>query len=149
MDEPRDRLRCKIVGQTDRAIALDPDNMRAHYVKSLYLLLTHRWNEALSAADAGLAINPNFAPLYATRGVAENSIGRFEQAKSDLQLAMRLSPRDPEIGFRHNQLGNIELNLGHFDAAIDEYHKAIDAGFRTFIPYVDVLLQAEWASPPF
>jgi adenylate cyclase len=128
----------KIVGQTDRAIALDPDNMRAYYVKSLYLLLTHRWNEALNAADAGLAINPNFAPLYATRGVAENSIGRFEQAKSDLQLAMRLSPRDPEIGFRHNQLGNIELNLGHFDAAIDEYHKAIDAGFRTFIPYVDL-----------
>jgi adenylate cyclase len=128
----------KIVGQTDRAIALDPDNMRAHYVKSQYLLLTHRWNEALSAADAGLAINPNFAPLYATRGVAENSISRFEQAKSDLQLAMRLSPRDPEIGFRHNQLGNIELNLGHLDAAIDEYHKAIDAGFRTFIPYVDL-----------
>jgi adenylate cyclase len=128
----------KIVGQTDRAIALDPDNMRAHYVKSQYLLLTHRWNEALSGADAGLAINPNFAPLYATRGVAENSVGRFEQAKSDLQLAMRLSPRDPEIGFRHNQLGNIELNLGHLDAAIDEYHKAIDAGFRTFIPYVDL-----------
>ena len=85
-----------------------------------------------------MAINPNFAPLYATRGVAENSISRFEQAKSDLQLAMRLSPRDPEIGFRHNQLGNIEPNLGHFDAAIDEYHRAIDAGFRTFIPYVDL-----------
>ena len=128
----------KIVGQTDRAIALNPDNMRAYYVKSLYLLLTHRWNEAFNAADAGLAINPNFAPLYATRGVAENSISRFEQAKSDLQLAMRLSPRDPKIGFRHNQLGNIELNLGHFDAAIDEYHKAIDAGSRTFIPYVDL-----------
>ncbi|MGO9697630.1 MAG: tetratricopeptide repeat protein [Xanthobacteraceae bacterium] len=128
----------KIVGQADRAIALNPDNMRAYYVKSLYLLLTHRWSEAFNAADAGLAINPNFAPLYATRGVAENSIGRFEQAKSHLQLAMRLSPRDPEIGFRHNQLGNIELNLGHFDAAIDEYHKAIDAGFRTFIPYVDL-----------
>ena len=128
----------KIIGQADRAIALNPDNMRAYYVKSLYLLLTRRWNEAHNAADAGLAINPNFAPLYATRGVAENSIGRVEQAKSDLQLAMRLSPRDPEIGFRHNQLGNIELNLGRFDAAIDEYHKAIDAGFRTFIPYVDL-----------
>ena len=32
----------KIVGQTERAIALDPDNMRAYYVKSLYLLLTQR-----------------------------------------------------------------------------------------------------------
>ena len=128
----------KILGQTNHAIALDPDNMRTYHVKTQYLLVTRRWNEALSAADAGLAINPNFAPLYATRGVAENSIGRFEQAKSDLQLAMRLSPRDPEIGFRHIQLGNIELNLGHFDAAIDEYHKAIDAGFRTYIPYADL-----------
>ena len=25
-----------------------------------------------------------------------------------------------------------ELDQGHFDAAIDEYHKAIDAGFRSF-----------------
>ena len=35
-------------------------------------------------------------------------------------------------------LGDAELGLGHFDAAIDEYHKAIDAGYRTFIPYQDL-----------
>ena len=34
------------------------------------------------------------------------------------------------------QLGDVELNSGHLDAAIDEYHHmAIDDGFRTFIPY--------------
>jgi hypothetical protein len=48
---------------------------------------------------------------------------------------MRLNPRDPIIGLRHPHLGDVELSLGHFDDAIDEYHKAVDLGFRTFIPY--------------
>ena len=32
-------------------------------------------------------------------------------------------------------LGDAELGLGHFDAAIDEYKKAIDAGWRAYQPY--------------
>ncbi len=49
---------------------------------------------------------------------------------------LRLNPRDPIIGLRHPHLGDVELSLEHFDDAIDEYHKAVDLGFRTFIPYV-------------
>ena len=116
----------KISGQADRAIALAPESVRAYQAKSAYLVISHRWNEALGAADAGLAINPSFAPLYSPKGVAENSLGRTEAARSDLQTAMRLSPRDPSLGFWHVQLGDVELNSGHLNAAIDEYHKAID-----------------------
>ncbi len=32
-------------------------------------------------------------------------------------------------------LGDAELGLGHFDAAIDEYKKAIDAGWRAYQSY--------------
>ena len=32
-------------------------------------------------------------------------------------------------------LGDAELGLGHLSAAIDEYHKAIDAGWRAYQPY--------------
>ncbi len=74
----------KILGQADRAIALAPDSERPYYAKSVYLFLSRRANEALGAADAGLAINPNSALLYGVRGLAENSLGRFEQAKSDI-----------------------------------------------------------------
>ncbi len=51
---------------------------------------------------------------------------------------MRLSPRDTYIGVWHVQLGEAETGLGHFDAAIDEYHKAIDSGFRGFFAYSDL-----------
>jgi hypothetical protein len=32
-------------------------------------------------------------------------------------------------------LADVELGLGHFDAAIELIHQAIEAGFRTSLPY--------------
>ncbi|MFZ2106145.1 MAG: adenylate/guanylate cyclase domain-containing protein [Roseiarcus sp.] len=125
----------KILGQADRAIALAPDNVWAYNVKSLYLTVSQRANEGLSAAEAGLAINPDDPPLYRARGAALLALGRYVQAISDVQQAMRLSPRDPRIGLWLVTLADAELGLGHFDAAIDEYHKAIDAGWRAYQAY--------------
>jgi adenylate cyclase len=125
----------KILGQADRAIALAPDNMWAYNVKSLYLTTSQRANEGLSAADAGLAIKPDDPPLRRARGAAEVVLGRYEQAISDVQQAIRLSPRDPRIGLWLVTLGDAELGLGHLGAAVDEYHKAIDAGWRAYQPY--------------
>ena len=128
----------KVIGQADRAIALAPDTMSAYVAKSAYLLLSRRFDEALRAADAGLAINPNYARLYGVRSSAKSSLGQFEQAKSDAQQAMRLSPRDPLIGVFHVHSGDAELGLGHFDTAIDEYHNATEFGFRPFFVYADL-----------
>ena len=125
----------KVLGQADRAIALAPDNVWAYWVKSFYLIGSRRPNEGLRAADEGLAINPNYAPLYNARGWAEISLGRFDQAKSDIVQAMRLSPRDPTTGLWRTNLADAELGLGHFDTAIDQIHQAIDAGFRTSLTY--------------
>jgi adenylate cyclase len=118
----------KILDQADQAIALAPDNVAAYEVKSWYLSATHRSDEALRAIDAGLAINPNVASLYAERAWPEINLGRFEQAKSDEQRAMQLSPRDPDIGGWHLALGSADLGLGHFDAAIEEFHKTDNGG---------------------
>jgi adenylate cyclase len=125
----------KILGQLDRATALAPDNVLAYYVKIQYLANSHRAEEALVVADAAIAINSNDAMLLRARGSAEISVGRFEQGKSDVQQAMRISPRDPRIGLWLADLGGAELGLRHFDAAIDQYHKAIDAGWRSYLPY--------------
>jgi adenylate cyclase len=125
----------KIIAQADRAIALDPNSEWANFAKCIYLNLSQRANEALGAADAALAVNPNFARLYECRGLAETSLGRFEQAKSDLRQAMRLSPRDPDFGAWHMQLASTELEQGHYDAAIDEFHKALDLGWRAYMVY--------------
>jgi adenylate cyclase len=128
----------RILGQADRALALDPNNVRAYAAKSFYLYISHRPAESLGAANAGLAIDPNYASLYAARRGAELSLGRYAEAKADMEQAMRLSPRDPDIGTWHMYMGDAELGPGNYDAAIAEYRKAIDAGYRTFIPYADM-----------
>jgi adenylate cyclase len=125
----------KVLGQVDRAIALAPDNVWAYWVKSFYLSSSGRPNEALRAAEEGLAINPNYAPLYNARGYAEMDLGRYDLTKSDLLQAMRLSPRDPAMGLFRTSLADAEMGLGHFDTAIDLLHQAIDAGYRSAFPY--------------
>ena len=133
--DPGTDYEAKVLGQANRAIALAPDNVRAYLVKADYLSLSRRFNEALGVTDAGLAINPNDVLLLEPRTTAENSLGRFEQAKADAQRAMRLSPRGPEFGLFHLIVGDAEISLGHVDAAIDEYRKAIDAGLYVFPVY--------------
>jgi hypothetical protein len=34
-----------------------------------------------------------------------------------------------------DDFGNAELGLGHFDAAVDKFRQAIDAGWRAYQPY--------------
>jgi len=128
----------KILGQTDRSITLARDNAWAFFVKSAYLHTSLRPSDALRAANAGLALNPNHAWLFAGRASAENYLGQFEQAKSDLHQAMRLSPRDPRMSNWHNMMADAELGLGHFDAAIEEANEAIDAGFRVWFSYLNL-----------
>ena len=120
----------KVVGLTDRAIVIDPEDARAYSTKSIYLT-----NGNHPVDDAGLAVNPNDALLHAARGLAENYLGHFGQGISEVEQAMRLSPRDPNAGAWHNFAAEAELGLGHFDAAIEEANKAIDAGYRVFLAY--------------
>jgi TolB-like protein len=122
----------KILGPADRATMLDQDNSLAYLAKSFYLLVTSRPDDAFRAADVGLAVDPNSASLLDARSIAETYLRRFEQAKADVQQAMRLSPRDPALSQWRNHLADAEIGLGNYDAAIDACRKAIDGGYRVF-----------------
>ena len=120
----------KVLGQANQALALDPNNSNAYYAKADYLALSHRPSEAVGVTDAGLAVNPNDVTLYTPRTTAENALGHYEQAKADAERAIRLRPRDFDVGIWHVVIGDAEINLGHFDAAIAEYRKALDLGWQ-------------------
>jgi tetratricopeptide (TPR) repeat protein len=122
----------------NRALAVDRDNVRAYWTKANYLELSGRSGEAIGVSNAGLAVDPNFDPLYVTRAVAELSLGQYEQAKADVQRGMSLSPRDSQTSSFLVIVGDAELSLGHFDAAIDQYRKAIDMGPRLFFQYTNL-----------
>ena len=129
----------KIVGQADRAIAIDPNDPRPYATKGNYLsFVLHHTEEGQRAIDAGLALNPGSALLYGTSGASKIQAGKFAEAKSDILHAIQLSPRDPSLGVWFNELASSDIGFGHFDDAINESKRAIDAGLRTFIAYTNL-----------
>src|SRR6202022_2546840 len=128
----------KILGLNNRGINLARDDPYVYSQKADYLAMSGRHSEALGAAEAGLVVNPNDVLLLMPRAMAENSLGRYEQAKADAERAIRLSPRDILVGYFIVIVGDAEINLGHFDAAIDAYRKAIDSGVNTFFVYTNL-----------
>ncbi|HEY1864415.1 MAG TPA: hypothetical protein VGG77_12180 [Roseiarcus sp.] len=100
--------------------------------------MSGRPEDAVRALDAGLAIDANAAGLLATRSTANDYLGRFEQAKSDIQRALLLSPRDPAMGQWFNLRADPELGLGRFDEALEDAKKALEGGHRVFYTYLNL-----------
>jgi adenylate cyclase len=124
-----------VIGPADRALAVNAGNGMAAYAKGLYLTLTGRFAEAKLLVDAALSRNPNLAPLYAVRSIVHTADGAYDKAKSDIEQAMRLSPRDPQLGIWEFMIGSADLGLGRYAEAIDEEHRAIDDNFNTYFPH--------------
>jgi TolB-like protein len=122
----------KILDGADRAITLAPNFAFPYWIKSTYLNSSNRFDEAIRATDAGLAVNPNDASFYVERTRAKLSLRRFDEAKSDLQQAVRLSPHSPFRATWDVFFGDIEVGAGRPEAAIVYYQKALDAGDRHY-----------------
>jgi adenylate cyclase len=127
------------------ATTINPDYAFAYYIKSLILFLEKDYQGAIGAAETEVALDPNSAYGYNVMGQSEWPIGRCEQAIAHVKQAFMLSPRDPLIGIWYLNLGGAEVCRGRLEAAIEEYKRAIDAGFRSYIPYA-YLAGAEAAS---
>jgi adenylate cyclase len=119
-----------------KATAINPGYAFAYYVKSNVLFFTKRLPEAIEAAQTAVALDPNAAYGYYAMALAEAWLERCEQSNEHIKQAFALSPHDPIFGgLWHWMLGVFEGCLGRLDAAIGEFKRAIDAGYRTYLPY--------------
>jgi len=71
----------KILDQADRGIALARDNAWAYGVKSIYLNISRRPNDALRVANAGLALDPSNALLISLAQFGRNLLGSIRAGK--------------------------------------------------------------------
>ena len=76
--------------------------------------------EAISAYDLAVRIDPNYASIYAGRGEAKSCLNNFTGAKADLQWALELAEKQGEKDFsvaieeRLQELDVVEAAIAYF-----------------------------------
>jgi tetratricopeptide (TPR) repeat protein len=122
-----DRAAADIVraeGLTERALAASPRSPLARFAKGQVLRAQHRYDEAILEYETAIALNRNWANAYSHRGWCKFMTGSIEELIPAQERAIRLSPRDPQIGLFYSRIGFVHLLQSRIDEAILCYERA-------------------------
>ena len=129
----------------DSALALQPDDARAHMAKAKVLFSKRQWRAAISQAEAALADDPNNADAHANRGFWNMFLGHSEDGFAGLETALRLSPRDPDLPFWQFFVCHLHSHLAQWEQAIEWCGKSVAGAPGFWVPLVDLAAANAWA----
>jgi tetratricopeptide (TPR) repeat protein len=97
-------------------------------VKKLYdegwaLLDQQKYQEAISAFDKAIELNPNDANAWYNKGYALGNLAKYEEAIIAFDKAIEIKPDDANAW---NNKGYALFNLGKYEEAIECYDKALE-----------------------
>jgi adenylate cyclase len=101
-----------------RAVAAKPRYAKAHLIKGRVLRAQNRWDEAVLEFEIALTLDRN--ELWALHYLAQCKLltGSIEEAIALEEQAIRLSPREPRIGWWYMVIGTAHLLQSRTDDAI-------------------------------
>ena len=112
-------------GLVGQALAASPRSRLALYAKAQVLRMGRdRCREALPEYQAALAFDRNSTGALNSLGQCKLLTGSSEEVIPLMEQAIRLSPRDPQIGLWYWQIGRIHLLQSHVEEAIAWLEKA-------------------------
>jgi TolB-like protein len=111
-------------GLAERALATSPRSSLAHFAKGQVLRAQDRYDEAIPEYETALALNRNWAYAHSHVGWCKFMSGSIEELIPTQERAIRLSPRDPQIGLFYSRIGRAHLLQSRFDEAIIWLEKA-------------------------
>jgi TolB-like protein/class 3 adenylate cyclase len=134
-DQPDEHFRAAEVAAL-RALALAPNNARAHYALGRVLIGTDRGEEAIGEFERALALDRNMSQVHGILAMCKRFLARPEEAEAHALSAIRLSPRDVGIGGWYFQIGAAALQLGQFDKAVTWLRRSIEADRSAPYPHL-------------
>src|SRR5262249_29960327 len=102
----------------DQALAASPRYALAHAAKGHVLRAQSRWEEAIPEYEAALALDHNLMGALTNLGWCKLYAGSIDDVTALVEQAIRLSPRDPSIGYFYSLIGTAHLLQSHIDEAI-------------------------------
>ena len=107
-----------------RAVTASPRNPHAHFAKGQVLRAQLRPREAVPEYETVIAFNRNHVNALAAIAWCKLYTGSIEEVIPLLEQALRLSPRDPNIGAWYNRIGLVHLARSRIEEAILWFEKA-------------------------
>jgi TolB-like protein len=102
----------------DRALAASPRSSVTHFAKGQVLRAQDRYDEAIPEYETVIALNRNWANAHSHLGWCKFVTGSIEELIPAQERAIRLSPRDPQIGLFYFRIGFAYLLQSRVDEAI-------------------------------
>jgi len=107
-----------------QAVMASPRNQHAHFAKGQVLRAQHRPQEAIPEYETVIAFNRNHVNALAAIGWCKLYTGSIDEVIPLLERAIRLSPRDPNIGAWYNRIGLVHLVRSSIAEALLWFEKA-------------------------
>jgi TolB-like protein/class 3 adenylate cyclase/Tfp pilus assembly protein PilF len=114
-------------GLVGQALAASSRSAYVHLVKGRVLRVQNRWEEAVPEYETALALNRNLLAALTGLGWCKLFTGSIEEVIPLAEQAIRISPRDPSIGYWYLQVGTVHLVQSRIDEAILWFEKARSA----------------------
>lgn len=122
----------------DQVLAKRPASATAHIARGNILVFGNP-EVALPEFDAALQIDPNSPVAHATKGIALVAAGRAHEAFSPVQIALRLSPKDPSASTWHFFLCHAHVHVHQYNEAIEQCRRSINLNKSYWLPYADLV----------
>src|SRR5262249_54108891 len=82
-----------------------------------------KYDEALEALNKSIELDPSFAFAWQNRGVAWYRKGELDKAISDIEMSLRLNPRN---GAAYSTLGMIKLDARDLRGCLSALDKSVE-----------------------
>ncbi len=106
-----------------KAAALSPDDVEAHYNLGVTFQEMGRLDEAEACYRRALQINPNYTDAHSNLGVTLQELGRLAEAEACYRQALQI---EPDYTKAHGNLGNLLKDMGRLDEAEASLRRALE-----------------------
>jgi len=130
-------------GLIDQALAASPRSAYSHYVKGRVLRARNRLRDATTEFETAIALDRNLLAAFWSLAWCKLYAGSLDEVVPLVEQAIRLSPRDPDIGGWYHAIGTVHLLQSRIDEAIAWFEKARSA--LPGLPYYHSYLAAAYA----
>ena len=115
----------KAIGPARRAVAIDAEDAGAHCTLGRVHYLRREHDAAILELEAALELNPSLALAHYGVGTVMVFSGRADESFPHLETAIRLSPRDPNMGSFLVRSADAKYLMGDYEGAVEGALKAL------------------------